>query len=91
MTEIEGIPCPVGGQRRDGSECTADCQLCDYYLQGIAKSQSRHLLRILKEPCKKHYEEEFVSHCSDAKERIYPEHKYLCPDCMKEIEKEIEK
>ena len=72
-----------------------DCKAANHNrCESIGKCKKlvlRHLLRILKEPCKKHYEEEFVSHCSDAKERIYPEHKYLCPDCMAEIEKEIEK
>ena len=86
MTEIEGIPCPVGGQRRDGSECTADCQLCDYYLQGIAKAQSRHLLEYLKEPCTEHRLPVYTVVGLNL-----PAHRYECSHCMAEIEKEIER
>jgi hypothetical protein len=51
-----------------------------YLEDNICKTQARHLLRILKEPC--------TEHDKTAGRRLRP--RYLCPECMKQIEKEIE-
>ena len=60
----------------------------------LIKVQARHLLRILKEPCTEHgrqgvdyeydrsmlyFKDGYLYHC----------HRLNCPDCMKQIEKEI--
>lgn len=67
------------------------CDKCRYqgkcYMPDNCKTEStRHLLRILKETCAEH------------KLPVYsvlginlPAHRYDCPECLAEIEKEIEK
>jgi hypothetical protein len=52
----------------------------------IAKSQSRHLLRILKEPCTEHRLPVYTVVGLNL-----PAHRYECSHCMAEIEKEIER
>ena len=59
-------------------ESEGTCTTC---YRCIALAVSRHLLEYLKEPCSKHTDDE-------ADTADYP-HRYLCPDCMAEIEKEI--
>ena len=72
----------------------------EYYILVGCKAGQRKLLRILKEPCWEHPIGDFEHDCRceyipfidsqiDDYEHWHYAHRYLCPDCMAEIEKEI--
>jgi hypothetical protein len=52
-------------------------------------TQARHLLRILKEPCTKHPKMLPIKKDCALCALHCPEHRWDCPECMAEIEKEI--
>jgi len=58
----------------------------------LIKAQARHLLRILKEPCTEHNKSGYITKgCLGDKKVFYKELlRKDCPECMKQIEKEIE-
>ena len=60
---------------------------CGYEIR-VAKKAQQKLLRILKEPCTEHPLNKLDSPKFGG--ISYPHHRYLCPDCLAEIEKEIE-
>ena len=82
--------CPANPQRTDCIKCDMDCQK-------IAIAAERHLFRILKEPCTEHeINEPFDDgiHWLQETDRVdiaHYKHRKDCPECLAEIEKEIER
>ena len=59
----------------------------------LCKAEAHHLLKVLKEPCTEHPTVVIGGSYNNGniiKRTKCAEHRYLCPDCMKQIEKEIE-
>jgi hypothetical protein len=57
----------------------------------LIKAQARHLLRILKEPCVHLLPDIENNNMTFLGNRVKYSHRYLCPECMEQIEKEIER
>jgi hypothetical protein len=79
------------------SDGLIDCQHCPigYYCGFISVAGQKKLLKWLNEPCDKHPEirtYDAFSHTDmrwHLRElRYYPKHRYLCPDCIKELEEQ---
>jgi hypothetical protein len=70
--------CPHKANRKAYSHTHCYTHLC-------REAQARHLLRILKEPCTEHRLPVY-----SVLNINLPAHRYDCPECMKQIEKEIE-
>ena len=64
----------------------------EYYILVGCKAGQRKLLRILKEPCTEHYKEDKKNHYDHTiVSKTTIDHRYLCPDCLEEIENAINK
>jgi hypothetical protein len=76
--------CPSSWGNGSCKECGTECD-------EIAKAQAKHLWAILNEPCTEHpvYGSD-IAEQHGIKEAYY-QHRYLCEQCMSEIEKEIGK
>lgn len=66
--------------------------------KAIAKAAEYYLLKVLKEPCTGHIPDVIAEQLSVADICYEPEltahyynHRYLCPKCMAEIEKEVQR
>ena len=69
----------------------------DDYWRAICIAQARHLLKLFNEPCTEHeylnvqhYADGHFSYNSLQDGLLYYKHRRDCPECMKQIEKEIE-
>jgi len=58
------------------------------FFMDLAKAQAIHAVQYLEEPCAEHPQFAFDSSGEPVAQGNFS-HRYLCPDCMKQIKKEL--